>query len=214
MAKKNSGRKGSRSKSPRGNRSSRGSREPFSNPQSTVSTLTRNPAEVMENDVATNKMAHYSPMTMFVMIILYSIAIAINYMALMWLLKLDEINCECSKSWMHTYIKYFLYVYFVIIAISIVINLYLFLSETSPEQSQAYKMFAYVLMVFGFFGIANVIISLVYIDMLKRMDCKCSEDVKREIYWYYNIVTVALWAFVFLLGIISAIIFGAAFARA
>jgi hypothetical protein len=69
-------------------------------------------------------------------------------------------------------------------------------------------------MVFNLFGIANVIISLIYIDKLKRINCACSEDIKREIYWYYNIITISLWSFVILLGIITAIIFGVAFSKA
>lgn len=211
MAKKNSGKKGSRGKSSKGSRSP--SSELFSNPEKTVRTLSRNPAEVMENEVATNKVASYSPFSLFLMVILYVVVISINYMALLWIQKLDEINCECSKSWMHTYIKYFLYAYFVMIAVAIAINLYLFLSETSPQQSEIFKMFGYVLVVFNLFGIANVIISLIYIDKLKRINCTCSEDVKREIYWYYNIITASLWAFVFLLAIISAIIFGAALSK-
>jgi hypothetical protein len=218
MAKKNSGKKGSRGKSSKGSRSPRKSMGTELDPQKMANPrlqnlASNNVAEFLENDVATNKVASYSPLALFFMAVLYIVVISINYLALMWLQKLDEINCECSRSWMHTYIKYFLYAWFVIIAIAIIINIYLFLSETSPHQSEVYKMFGYVLMVFNLFGFANVIISLIYIDKLKRINCTCSEDVKREIYWYYNIITVALWAFAFLLGIISAIIFGVAFAK-
>jgi hypothetical protein len=238
MAKKNSGKKGSRSKSSKGSRSPRTSigteldprkianprlqklannniAELFSNnPRTTVSNLTRSPAQVLEDDVATNKIKNYSPISLFFIVILYIVLISINYMALMWIQKLDEINCECSKSWMHTYIKYFLYTYFIIMAIAIMINLYLFLSETSPAQSDVFKMFGYVLMVFNIFGIANVVIALIYIDKLKRINCECSEDVKREIYWYYNIIMASLISFVVLLSIISAIILGVAFSKA
>ena len=140
--------------------------------------------------VITNKFMTYSMPYMLWIIIVNIIAITINCMALMWLQKLEDINCKCSENWMHIYIKYFLYAYFIFLLISFLINAYLFLSNTGYSDSQLYSMFRILMLVFNGFGIVNIIISIIYISELKKINCECSEDVRREIYWYYNIVRI------------------------
>jgi hypothetical protein len=40
----------------------------------------------------------------------------------------------------------------------------------------------------GLFGFANIVIAIVFINKLKEINCECSEDIKREIYFIYNII--------------------------
>ena len=49
----------------------------------------------------------------------------------------------------------------------------------------AYRIFAGFVSLFGF---ANIVIAIVFINKLKEINCECSEDIKREIYFIYNII--------------------------
>ena len=42
------------------------------------------------------------------------------------------------------------------------------------------------------FGFANIFIVIIFINRLKEINCECSEDIKREVYWVYNIVLAAI----------------------
>jgi hypothetical protein len=55
----------------------------------------------------------------------------------------------------------------------------------------------------GLFGFANMIIAIIFINKLKEINCECSEDVKREIYFIYNIVLASFMAVIILLGLIA-----------
>ena len=49
--------------------------------------------------------------------------IIINISALMWLQKLEELDCACSEHWMRNYIKYYLYVIIPMFFIGLIINI-------------------------------------------------------------------------------------------
>jgi hypothetical protein len=55
----------------------------------------------------------------------------------------------------------------------------------------------------GLFGFANMIIAIVFISKLKELNCECSEDIKREIYFIYNIVLASFMAIALLLGLMA-----------
>ena len=172
----------------------------------TKNIASKNPEPVVQmaqEEVMNSKM---SPLMLFILVVIYGIAITINYLALTWLWKLEEIDCKCSDNWMRHYIKYFLYAYFVMLAFTIVMNLYFFLSGESFKGSSIFVLISPVLLIFNMFGFANMIIALIYIDQLKKMNCECSEDVKREIYWYYNIIKASFMAFALLISIATIIL--------
>lgn len=152
--------------------------------------------------VVTNRFLTYSPMYQIFLLFLYVVTFVINTMTLIWLYKLDEISCKCSDNWMRTYIKYFIYVYFAMIAVSLIVNIYLYVSNVGYKDSQVYQFFRYAYMVFNVFGFVNIIIAIIYIDELKKTNCVCSEDVRREIYWYFNIIRLAIISLTLLLLII------------
>ena len=140
-------------------------------------------------------------------IVLWIIALIINVYALIWIMKLEAIpECKCSDNWMRLYIKYFLHVYIPILIISIILYVYLFSFGLSPNDLNnngvfvAYRMFVGIV---GLFGFANMIIAIIFINRLKEINCECSEDIKREIYFIYNIVLASFMAVIILLGLIA-----------
>ena len=145
--------------------------------------------------------------TILFSIVIWIIALIINVYALVWIMKLEAIpECKCSDNWMRLYIKYFLHVYIPILIISIILYVYLYLSGLAPKDLNnnsvfvAYRMFVGIV---GLFGFANMIIAIVFINKLKEINCECSEDVKREIYFIYNIVLASFMAIIILLGLMA-----------
>ena len=198
--------KSKRGKSNKSNRGKRSSPRKPSSSRPLIPVSYQNPDPVMqvtEPDVVNSIV---SPLVLIILIVLFAIAITCNYLALMWLLKLDEIDCKCSDSWMRYYIKYFLYAYFVMLAINIILEIYFLMSGEKFRDSSIRIPFTYITLIFSLFGIANAIIAIVYIDQLKKMNCECSDDIKREVYWYYNIIKVSFYAFIILLAFASVIL--------
>ncbi len=139
-----------------------------------------------------------SPYWLFFIIAIYIIEIVINYMALMWIYRLEEISCKCSQNWKRDYIKYILYIYLVMTFVSLVINIYLYVSK--EEIVNIY--YRYISFIFNIIVFASLIIAIVYIDELKKNNCTCSEDIRREVFWYYNIIMLSLLSFMYLMIII------------
>jgi hypothetical protein len=144
--------------------------------------------------------------------ILFSLAaIIINISAILWIYKLENIDCKCSNNWMRTYIKYYLLVIIPIMVISILTNLYLYINNiiysdiknnlfTYKNIINIYIFFVAFLNIFGFF---NIIISIIFINKLKEINCECSEDIKREVYYIYNIILASLICITILMFLMS-----------
>lgn len=150
------------------------------------------------------------------MIVSGIIGLIINVSALTWLHKLEEMNCACSEHWMRSYIKYYLYVIIPIFCIGLLINAYLYISDYSiidlnnNDVFMFYKSFTNIV---SFFGLANIIIVIVFINRLKEINCECSEDIKREIYWIYNIIVASIIGGALLFALIGALVFYISFKR-
>tara|TARA_B110001450_G_scaffold235858_1_gene240888 strand:+ start:102 stop:707 length:606 start_codon:yes stop_codon:yes gene_type:complete len=150
------------------------------------------------------------------MIVSGIIGLLINVSALTWLHKLEEMNCACSEHWMRSYIKYYLYVIIPIFCIGLLINAYLYISDYSiidlnnNDVFTFYKSFTNIV---SLFGLANIIIVIIFINRLKEINCECSEDIKREIYWIYNMILASIIGGTLLFAMISALIVYMSFKR-
>ena len=51
------------------------------------------------------------------------------------------------------------------------------------------------------------------INRLKEINCECSEDIKREIYWIYNIIVASIIGGALLFALIGALVFYISFKR-
>jgi hypothetical protein len=122
------------------------------------------------------------------------IAIPINISAILWIYKLENIDCKCSNNWMRIYIKYYLHVIIPIMIITLFINIYLYLNnmEYADIKSNLLSLYFFIIGGFNIFGFLNIIISIIFINKLKEINCDCSEDIKREVYYIYNIIGASL----------------------
>jgi hypothetical protein len=129
------------------------------------------------------------------------IVLIINVNALLWINKLDTMNCACSESYMRAYIKYYLYFIIVINSVDIILFMYLYSSNISLLEltsNSLYNIYTSFKLIFSIFSIINIVIVIIFINKLKELNCECSEDIRREIYWIYNIILACYIGIVFL----------------
>jgi hypothetical protein len=139
-------------------------------------------------------------------VIIGLVILTINVYAILWINKLDTINCACSESYMRTYIKYYLYVFIPMICIDILINVYLLAFNVSildMVNNTLYNIYKNIRTVFTIFSIINIVIVIIFINKLKEINCECSEDIVREVYWIYNIVLASYIGIVVLLAFMA-----------
>jgi len=199
MAKKESKSK-SRTKS---NKRSRGSAEELKMIKSPLTEAFNN-KELISNNIS-GTIRNFLILNVIIGIVI----LVINVYAILWIHKLETINCACSESYMRAYIKYYLYVFIPLICIDILINLYLLTLKTSIldlANNTLYNIYRNIRAVFSIFTIVNIVIVIIFINKLKEMNCECSEDIVREVYWIYNIV-LACYLLIALLIIIAGFIF-------
>lgn len=138
--------------------------------------------------------------------IVTAILLGISIMALTWIHKLEEISCKCSEDFKRDYIKYFLYIYIVLIALGYLSTIGLLMGFKWGKMSPTVKFLVNILKNLMFIAlIINSIFAVIYIYRLKEIDCKCSEDIRREIYYVLNWINVAFIALVVFLSILLGI---------
>lgn len=138
-------------------------------------------------------------------IVIGLIALVINVYAIIWIYKLETIDCKCSNSWMRLYIKYYLHVLIPVMSISLLINTYLYINDLTYRDISSgifsfYRLFTGIV---NFLGFLNIIISIIFINKLKEINCECSEDIKREVYFIYNIVLASIISLIILFALMS-----------
>ena len=146
--------------------------------------------------------AEYSTVELVTLIII----LIINVNALLWINKLDTMNCACSESYMRTYIKYYLYFNIVIISIDLLLNIYLYTGNILPFElvhNPLYGIYSAIKSVFFIFSVINIVIVIIFINKLKELNCECSEDIRREVYWIYNIILACYICIVIFLAMIG-----------
>jgi len=152
----------------------------------------------------TNSQNQLKSVTLF-RIISGVLGLIINIFAIMWIFKLENIDCKCSNNWMRLYIKYYLLLIIPVICITLLINVYLYFnnlvySDITNSLFSLYRLFAGFITIIG---LINIIISIIFINRLKEINCECSEDIKREVYYIYNIVLASLICITILLFLMA-----------
>jgi hypothetical protein len=125
--------------------------------------------------------------------ITYIIAVGISVMVLTWIHKLEDTVCKCSIDFKRDYIKYYLYVYIVFYTLwffAIIYMIYFFNLNNIFANGLVSLTLTLMQTLLPIFSILNIIFSIMYIWHLKEIDCKCSEDIRREIYYILNWISV------------------------
>jgi hypothetical protein len=135
--------------------------------------------------------SEYRSAGLIVAMIIGLIGLIINVNAILWIYKLENIpECKCSDNWMRMYLKYYLFVVIPVVFIQFFINMYLFMNDLRLNDITGNLMLMFRVFVgfVNFMGFLNIIIAIIFISKLKEINCECSEDIRREVYFIYNIV--------------------------
>lgn len=136
---------------------------------------------------------------MVIFTILTIIELVIYIKTLLWIYELEKIDCKCSENVRRDYIKYWIQFY---IGFSIIMYLYYIIYGAAGAAETESKIFSGVKLIVGIFSLTNLILSIQYIENLKKTQCKCSENEMREVYYIFNWIRVALLILVAILFIV------------
>lgn len=111
------------------------------------------------------------------------IYIAVWTFILLYIIRLEEIGCECAIGWRRVFIKYYIMVIIAMVLLS------MFGIFSSKQLSPFFMTLQFALTV--------VFITVVYhyIHDLKVQKCKCSEDMARDILEFVNYIQMFLVIF-------------------
>jgi len=182
------------------------------NKKNNLANITREKIKNMSiNDNANS--IYESSRFLFMIISITLITLLININAILWIKKLEKINCACSEHWMRKYIEYYLYIIVPIQIINILIYIYLYstnnmkdlnFNNTNNTLLKAYLSFTQFL---AFIGTINIFLVIIFINRLKEINCYCSEDIKREVYYIYNIILLSIICIYLFFAFIGAMLY-------
>ena len=157
-------------------------------------------------------------------LLIFVTGVAVYAMTLEWIHKLEVTKCKCSEDYKRDFIKYFLYFYLVFLGLNIVVLIFSVIYGFYTVFSPTFKVNKWIMaignilqvlwqlvtFVSPYLFIVNVIFSIMYITQLKEfhksLSCECSEDIRREIYYYWNIISATLIGIMILITFIWFIV--------
>lgn len=110
-----------------------------------------------------------------------SISIFFNYLLYAYVEKLESIDCKCSDTFRRGSIKGYILTNYVIMSGLLIFD------EKIPTL---------VSLLIGMYTIVGAFNTFMYVRSLKNANCKCSESILREIYYYYYLIIFALYAMI------------------
>lgn len=119
--------------------------------------------------------------------LLVIVVLTLELLILRYLMRLEQIGCECAMDWRRDYIMFF-------IALTIV-NAFVVLFM-GPQQLPGLQFALFIM------GIMNVVFVLQYVHRLKKEKCECSISVYREIMYVIAILRAALYGLLLMLSIV------------
>lgn len=144
--------------------------------------------------------------------IMFAFSVGISIMVLTWIHKLEETACKCSEDFKRDYIKYYFYCYIALYTLMYLNAMYvIFGGGFGVTNSFVFLILSIIQYVLPVFALLNMIFSIMYIWRLKEIDCKCSEDIRREIYYVLNWINVGFMALSVLMILFIAIVGAATF---
>ena len=121
--------------------------------------------------------------------------------------KLEKINCECAVHPNQKFIKNYIIFAVVFLLVTAFMPPGRMNSVFGPMYAVVYQIIAFVFAIATF---VFYIYAMRYARYLMVEKCKCSEDVRREVMYYWSMLMVVLFVLLVVVGFITAIAQGAA----
>jgi len=97
-----------------------------------------------------------------------------------WIVKLEKTGCECSKDWRRNFIHFYVIFNMILVVSSIIL---LFFKGVVIMDVVPLLGFASAALALTF-----VIVTVQYVQRLKREKCACSEDTRRNVMYIWALV--------------------------
>jgi hypothetical protein len=149
---------------------------------------------------------NYNIIAALVLFMLIIVPVVVIYsLTLQWIHKLEKIKCLCSDDYKRDVIKYYLYIYLATLAITGVLGIIsVFVNISKNNVFNFLKPFINIFRgLMSIFTLISMIMSVIYITNLKAIDCKCSEDIRREVYYIWSILSLVISGIVIIFSIIT-----------
>jgi len=125
------------------------------------------------------------------------IGIALHAIALTYIQKLERINCPCAEHPYRKFLKYFMIVSIVIIALHMFAPFY---NLGAAPDAVGFAIGAF-LMLWAVALVVFYVAAIIYVRHLVREKCSCSEDVRREVLYIWSILELLFLGIVLFLSI-------------
>lgn len=179
-----------------------------------VETLKKNILSVSRNmsgtDLKNNINSTINTVSNTAFIIIYVILsifiIGLNLAGLSWINKLEKTDCKCSIHWKRDYIKYYLYCLISFQFILLILTIFYGMQATNIVNNTFGSLYKLITFILSVANVINVVVVITYINELKNIKCSCSEDIKRDVYYTYNLIEAFMYIIMILIFIIMLII--------
>lgn len=134
------------------------------------------------------------------------VGIALFFVAYMYMDKMEKIGCACAEHKYQKFVKNFPIVAIVYLALTMFVPPSLAADRFGAPIGLALFLLkaAFVVAAFVFF-----VLALQYVRYLKDAKCACSEDVRREVLYWWSILEIVLMGVAVVLPIFFAVTAGA-----
>ena len=116
------------------------------------------------------------------------ISISLYIIAFTYITKLERINCPCAEHPYRKWIKALLIFSIIFVGVNIFVPL---LTYKSRDPWVAFGISA-IAFIFVALSIAFLFLVFSYVRFLYQSKCQCSEDVRREVVYYWSIIQVVI----------------------
>ena len=114
--------------------------------------------------------------------------------------KLENIDCPCAEHPHRKFIKGFL-IFSIVWLVST-----MFVPPAMITNKTISVVYSSVMAIYGIATFVFFIIALRYVQFLMKEKCQCSEDVRRDVLYYWSIIEIALMSIIVILPVIVTVV--------
>ena len=128
--------------------------------------------------------------------IVITLVLILHYAMFTWTQELEKQGCECSDMWHRKVVHWLALVFLIVVPLNIILKHF-------KIQNMLINIYSSIV---GFAFITYILTTFDYIRKLKKLECECSEDWKREYGYIFSIIYISFFA-ILILSALMAIIF-------
>jgi len=133
------------------------------------------------------------------------LGIVLMVVTYMYILKLERVACQCAEHPYRNFIKNYILFAIAFLVVTTFVPPAVADKLFGANFAVVYKL---IQVLYGFATVIFFVYALLYVRYLVKEKCKCSEDVRREVLYYWSIAEIVIIGVVLVLPWISKIVLG------